>query len=391
MLNELKSKGIFILLLSLMVLACQPKRERVVTPWGEELVMSGERNEPEAEGQDDGSFDLDEIVTAGELIALTVSGPQTCYDYHGSRLGLHAMLCQQLADSLGIRLRMELCRDTAEMLQRLRKGEADVIAYPVGEMGDESPGWVVPQDKPQLARLLRHWYSAERLAKAQADEQQLLKTGGVKRTVFAPMLDRKGGIISRYDALFQRYAQPIRWDWRLMAAQCYQESTFDPNALSWAGAHGLMQIMPQTADHLGLPRAQLNDPEQNIAAAARYLEELERAFSDIPSRRERQDFVLAAYNGGSHHIRDAMELTRLNGGNVHRWADVAVYVLKLSEPAYYQHPSVRYGYMRGSETVGYVRSIRQRYQQYQGVKAKVLLNSSPQKSRNKKHRSKFHP
>ena len=118
---------------------------------------------------------------------------------------------------------------------------------------------------------------------------------------------------------------------------------------------------------------------------------LERAFADIPSRRERQDFVLAAYNGGSHHIRDAMELTRLHGGNAQRWADVAVYVLKLSEPAYYQHPSVRYGYMRGSETVGYVRSIRQRYQQYQGVKAKVLLNSSPQKSRNKKHRSKFHP
>jgi membrane-bound lytic murein transglycosylase F len=176
-----------------------------------------------------------------------------------------------------------------------------------------------------------------------------------------------------------------------MAAQCYQESTFDPNALSWAGAHGLMQIMPQTADHLGLSRAKLNDPEQNIAAAARYLQELERAFADIPSRRERQDFVLAAYNGGSHHIRDAMELTRLHGGNAQRWADVAVYVLKLSEPAFYQHPSVRYGYMRGSETVGYVRSIRQRYQQYQGVKAKVLLNSSPQKSRNKKHRSKFHP
>ena len=150
-----------------------------------------------------------------------------------------------------------------------------------------------------------------------------------------------------------------------------------------------MQIMPQTADHLGLPRTQLYDPEQNIAAAARYIEELERTFSDVPSRRERQDFVLAAYNGGSHHIRDAMELTRLNGRNPHRWADVSQYVLLLSEPAYYQHPAVRYGYMRGSETVGYVRSIRLRYQQYQGVKAKVLPNSSPQKSRNKKHRRKF--
>ncbi len=386
---ELESKGIFILFLMLALLSCQSKRERVVTPWGEELVMNGEDVEQPSEEEENESFDLDEIVKAGELIALTVSGPQTCYDYRGSRLGLHTMLCQQLADSLGIRLRMELCRDTAEMFQRLHAGEADLIAYPVMPLTSHSPGWVVPEEKAQLAALLQNWYSAARLAKAQADEQQLLRTGGVKRTVFAPMLDKSGGVISRYDGLFRRYSQPIKWDWRLMAAQCYQESTFDPKALSWAGARGLMQIMPQTADHLGLPRSQMNDPEQNIAAAARYLEELEQTFADIPSRHERQNFVLAAYNGGSHHIRDAMELTRLHGGNAQRWADVAVYVLKLSEPAFYQHPSVRYGYMRGSETVDYVRSIRQRYQQYQGVKAKAPLNSSPQKSRNKKHRQKF--
>ena len=386
---ELESKGIFILFLMLALLSCQSKRERVVTPWGEELVMNGEDVEQPSEEEENESFDLDEIVKAGELIALTVSGPQTCYDYRGSRLGLHTMLCQQLADSLGIRLRMELCRDTAEMFQRLHAGEADLIAYPVAPLTNQSPGWVVPEEKAQLAALLQNWYSAARLAKAQADEQQLLRTGGVKRTVFAPMLDKSGGVISRYDGLFRCYSQPIKWDWRLMAAQCYQESTFDPKALSWAGARGLMQIMPQTADHLGLPRSQMNDPEQNIAAAARYLEELEQTFADIPSRHERQNFVLAAYNGGSHHIRDAMELTRLHGGNAQRWADVAVYVLKLSEPAFYQHPSVRYGYMRGSETVDYVRSIRQRYQQYQGVKAKAPLNSSPQKSRNKKHRQKF--
>lgn len=386
---ELESKGIFILFLVLALLSCQSKRERVVTPWGEELVMNGEDVEQPSEEEENESFDLDEIVKAGELIALTVSGPQTCYDYRGSRLGLHTMLCQQLADSLGIRLRMELCRDTAEMFQRLHAGEADLIAYPVMPLTSHSPGWVVPEEKAQLAALLQNWYSAARLAKAQADEQQLLRTGGVKRTVFAPMLDKSGGVISRYDGLFRRYSQPIKWDWRLMAAQCYQESTFDPKALSWAGARGLMQLMPQTADHLGLPRSQMNDPEQNIAAAARYLEELEQTFADIPSRHERQNFVLAAYNGGSHHIRDAMELTRLHGGNAQRWADVAVYVLKLSEPAFYQHPSVRYGYMRGSETVDYVRSIRQRYQQYQGVKAKAPLNSSPQKSRNKKHRQKF--
>lgn len=361
-----------------------------MTPWGEEVVIGddGRRETVEAE-EGNTTFDLDEILRTGELIVLTVSGPQTCYDYHGSRLGLHIMLCQQLADTLGIRLRVELCRDTADMFQRFRAGEADLLAYPVSPLDSLSPGWMVPHEKQQLASRLQSWFNPRCVQIAQQEEQRLLSTGGVKRTVFAPMLDRSGGVISRYDALFRRYSQPIRWDWRLMAAQCYQESTFDPNALSWAGARGLMQIMPQTADHLGLPRAQLNNPEQNIAAAARYLKELEKSFADIPSRHERQNFVLAAYNGGSHHIRDAMELTRLNGHNSRRWADVSQYVLKLSQPEYYQHPAVRHGYMRGSETVDYVRSIRQRYQQYQGVKAKVPMNSSPQKSRNKKHRQKF--
>ena len=98
-------------------------------------------------------------------------------------------------------------------------------------------------------------------------EAYLLSSRSVRRRVFAPMLNRSGGIISHYDAYFQRYAQTIRWDWRLLAAQCYQESCFDPQAKSWAGACGLMQIMPSTADHLGLARADIYHPEKNIAAA----------------------------------------------------------------------------------------------------------------------------
>ena len=104
----------------------------------------------------------------------------------------------------------------------------------------------------------------------------MLTTKKVRRRIFSPMLDAKGGIISHYDQLFMTYSREIRWDWRLLAAQCYQESTFDPKARSWAGACGLMQIMPGTADHLGLSRANIYDPEQNIAAAVRYIAELER-------------------------------------------------------------------------------------------------------------------
>ncbi len=374
---ELKRIGIFILFLLLLVSCHQRRQEPFVSPWGEEAI--------------DDDFDLDDIEYVGELIAITISGPDTYYDYHGTHLGLHTMLCQQLADSLGVRLRIELCRDTAEMLAKLDAGEADLITYPF--YASKLPlGWKVAEGKDQLAETIEKWYSEERIAKVRQEEQQLLKSGGrVKRKVFAPMLNGKGGVISSYDALFQHHCQPIHWDWRLMAAQCYQESTFDPNALSWAGAKGLMQIMPATADHLGLPRSQMYQPEPNIAAAARYLKELEESFADIANRRERQDFVLAAYNGGTHHIRDAMALARENGHNPHRWSDVSEYVLKLGDPECYQNPVVKYGYMRGSETVDYVRSIRLRYQQYRRVKAAVGQGSSnPQKSRNERHRSKYH-
>lgn len=373
---KVKHFGIFMLLCLLLGCNSHPQ-EKISAPWGDVI---GEDN-------DSTNFDLDDIERSGELIALTLSGPETNYDYHGKQLGAHTMLCQRWADFLGVRLRMEVCRDTAEMLTRLDAGEADVIAFPMVQ-DSLSPGWLVDSSKTLLTESLDKWYSPGMLADVRREEQRLLKGGGVKRRVYAPMLNRSGGIISRYDGLFQQYSRPIGWDWRLMAAQCYQESTFDPMAQSWAGARGLMQIMPQTADHLGLARSDMNHPEKNIAAASRYLKELSSHFSDIRDHRERQDFVLAAYNGGYHHIRDAMALAQRDGKNPHRWEDVSYYVLHLAEPLYYQDPLVKHGYMRGSETYGYVRSIRLRWQQYRGVKGSPV-NSSPQKSQNQRHRDKY--
>ena len=256
----MKYYSIFILFFVLIV-SCKQRQQPVVTPWGETITME---QDDDADADSLAAFDLDQIVHAGELIALTISGPTTCYDYRGTRLGLHAMLCQRLADTLGIRLRLEICRDTTELMARLQSGDGDLVAYPL--LTNDSLGWLIPTEKPLLQEAVHQWFSPSLLSLVQKEEQQLLRSGGgVKRHVYAPMLNSNEGIISRYDALFQRYCQPIRWDWRLMAAQCYQESTFDPNALSFAGARGLMQIMPQTADHLQLPRSQLNNPEQNIA------------------------------------------------------------------------------------------------------------------------------
>ena len=359
---KLHSTLIFILIL---LCSCgQKKQETVVTPWGEiaDTIPT------------DDSFDLDEIQRNGELIALTLTGPETYYDYRGKHLGAQYLLAQKFADMLGVSLRMEVCRDSAEMLQRLEDGEADLICYPMTKKG---LGWLVGDDKEDLEEELKAWYKPGMLAEVKKEEEFLLSNRAVRRRVFAPMLNRAGGVISHYDGFFQRYASTIRWDWRLLAAQCYQESTFDPKARSWAGACGLMQIMPGTADHLGLSRANIYDPEQNIAAAVRYLAELERNFSDIREHSERTKFVLAAYNGGHFHIRDAMALARKNGRNTNSWREVESFVLGLSQPQYYNDPVVKNGYMRGSETVDYVRKIHERWNGYRGVKT-VRAISGPQ-------------
>ena len=151
-----------------------------------------------------------------------------------------------------------------------------------------------------------------------------------------------------------------------------------------------MQIMPATADHLGLPRNQVFDPEKSIAAAAKLIGELEQSFSDIHDRRERTNFVLAAYNGGSHHIRDAMALCRRDGHNDHQWSNVSEYVLKLAQPEYYNDPIVKYGYMRGSETADYVSKIQQRWESYRSVKSpRQGFTQQPQKAKRQTNKYKL--
>ena len=368
------SKYSLLLLFGLLFAAsCREKKpEPVTTPWGTVLQDTVEFSE---------DFDLKQIQSAGELIMATVSGPQTCYDYHGQQLGLQYLLCLRLASRLGVSLRVELCKDSAEIAEKLASGDIDIAAW-------KTPGILeVNKDKPLLYNELKSWYSDSVLAQVKKDESYILSSRGIRRRVFSPMLDKHGGIISHYDNYFIQYSRTIRWDWRLLAAQCYQESTFDPMATSWAGARGLMQIMPGTADHLGLARGDMYDPEKNIEAAVRLLGELERAFSDIPGRQERTKFVLASYNGGSFHIRDAMALAQKNGRDPRRWADVEPYVLKLSQPEYYNDPVVKHGYMRGSETVDYVQKIHQRWKGYQGIKtirAGFHQSNTPQKAKHER-------
>ncbi len=169
--------------------------------------------------------------------------------------------------------------------------------------------------------------------------------------------------LTPFDALIKKYAQRHGLDWRLVAAQIFQESSFDPDKTSWVGATGLMQVMPKTARQVGVT-GDLTDPEINIRAGTRYLAWLRERFEDDLRVRDRMWFTLAAFNAGIGHVRDARGLARsFDALNPDRWFDnVEKAMLKLSQPQYFR--DARYGYVRGSEPVDYVRSIRERYRAY---------------------------
>lgn len=326
-------------------------------------------------------YDLSEIQQSGELIVATLSGPDTYYDYHGQPMGLQYALAADFARQEGLRIRVETDRDSSELWNLLANGEADIIAYPLSEKeivraGFRATGirniktktaWAVRTTATELADALDRWQTeGAEVPIRQAEKQRYQERRTIRRKIHAPYVSKEKGIISIYDNDFRKAAAITGWDWRLIAAQCYQESGFDPNAISWAGARGLMQLMPSTAQHLGLSADHMYSPSDNIAAAARYIRELNDQFRDIRSEEERIKFVLASYNGGIGHIRDAMALAKKYGKRPDSWEDVSVYVSLLSQPRYYRDPIVRHGYMIGSETTGYVISVLERWRTYGG-------------------------
>ncbi len=173
------------------------------------------------------------------------------------------------------------------------------------------------------------------------------------------------GGISPYDHVFKQYAKEMGWDWRLLAAIAYSESGFNPDATSWMGARGLMQVMPKTARSQGVSENALSDPAVSIRVASKILKELEGIMRGKAVAEDRIKFVLAAYNAGSGHVTDAIALARKNELDPRVWEEnVAQAMLWEMDPEYYNDSVCTYGYCRGTEPVDYVVKVLSRYEYY---------------------------
>ncbi|WP_417542596.1 membrane-bound lytic murein transglycosylase MltF [Methylophaga thalassica] len=160
--------------------------------------------------------------------------------------------------------------------------------------------------------------------------------------------------LPQYKDLFKAAADEYGFDWHLLAAMAYQESHWNPEAVSSTGVKGLMMLTRSTAKQLGVTDRE--DPEQSIFAGAAYLASL---YSRLPERIKDPDrtwFALAAYNTGLGHLEDARVITQSIGKNPDSWSDVRESLPLLSKKKWYS--KTKHGYARGSEPVRYVQNTR---------------------------------
>jgi len=231
--------------------------------------------------------------------------------------------------------------------------------FSVGEPVDH--GWALRSQNPALLAAANEFLDREyRGTLYNVLVKRYFKTPRRMRRHAAARLAR-GGRISPYDELVRRHADAHGFDWRLIAAQMHQESRFDPTAISFAGARGLLQLMPRTAEQFGV--RDLEDPETSIDAGVRYLAWLRSRYAETLPADERNWFALAAYNAGHGHVSDARALARARGLDPNRWfghVENAILLKRRPEIA----RTTRFGWCRCDEPVHYVRAVRDRYRAY---------------------------
>ena len=233
---------------------------------------------------------------------------------------------------------------------------------------EQNLAWAIGKGDPEFLKELNNWLTRYKKSKKFALlYAKYFKNLRTKKIVDSKFSSVGGGKISPYDQEIKKESALIGWDWRLLASLIYTESRFNPDVKSWAGAFGLMQLMPATAERFGL--SVNSPPEKQIEAGVKFLKWLDDYYrEEISDSTERIKFVLAAYNVGMGHVDDARALAKKYGKNPNVWTgSVDYFILNKSKPEFYKDDVVKYGYCRGIEPYNYVSSILQRYDDYKNL------------------------
>jgi membrane-bound lytic murein transglycosylase F len=198
------------------------------------------------------------------------------------------------------------------------------------------------EERGEIAALLRRYYGHD------------TRLDHVSTRAFVRHLETR---LPSYRDVFEQVAEATGVEWRLLAAMAYQESRWDPRAVSFTGVRGMMMLTEATAAELGVQDRV--DVRQSIDGGARYLLAVKEKIPARIGEPDRTFMALAAYNVGYGHLEDARVLTQRHGKNPDLWADVREYLPLLSDERWY--PMLKRGYARGREPVTFVRNIRGYY------------------------------
>ncbi len=304
--------------------------------------------------------DLEGILERGALRVVASPDDRVFRLRRGRPSGFAYELLRRFTGKHHLRIELILESDPAEQLHLLAEGHADLVLTPIEgvapdrfaqltlrprDPGQPSLRWTVRRNNPALLTALNGYIS-------RIDRSEFHNVLAQRYREDRPA--RAEEPLSPWDGVVQELAGRHHFDWRLILAQMYQESRFDPKARSHAGAVGLMQLLPQTARELGIER--LDDPQQNIEGGIRYLGRLRRAFEGEISVQELNWFALAAYNAGLSRVRRARRMAARMGLDPNRWfGHVELAMRRLGQSG---------AGCRCGQTVHYVRQIRELYGAY---------------------------
>lgn len=223
--------------------------------------------------------------------------------------------------------------------------------------------WATRKDSDSLLKNLNTWIES---IKNTSDYYVIYNKYFKRRHIFRGNdriegLELKNGKLTNHDNIIKKYAKKLDCDWLLLASLIYQESRFDPNAQSWAGAVGLMQIMPSLVEKYKVKNP--FDPIENMEAGFQYLVYLDNFWKNyVEDKNERLKMVFASYNIGYGHVLDAYNLAKKYNANPQVWFNnVEDFLTKKSEAKYYTDPVVKNGYCSGTQTLAFVTKIFERY------------------------------
>jgi membrane-bound lytic murein transglycosylase F len=305
--------------------------------------------------------------------------PESPADLVGRRVvvlrnSTHAASLRRIAAGVpGLRWTEIRAADALDLLARVAAGKADVTVADSTEFSlgrhfhpdlrpafklaeSEAVAWALPPHggdlMPEVERYFAEIAADGRLAGVlERNRRSLVRYDRVDAASFVAGVRER---LPRYQAWFQEAAAESGIDWRLLAAIGYQESRWDEAAVSSTGVQGLMMLTAETARRVRI--ADRADPRDSILGGARYYRLVERTIPDRIPEPDRTWLTLAAYNVGYGHLEDARILTERRGQDPDRWPDVRENLPLLAQERYFT--TLKRGYARGWEPVGFVRNVQ---------------------------------